>query len=234
MERMAQPVSRRVRGLEFTERDVAALLWLGEQYGATLDVLDVLLSRLGGAGGSLSRWGTRNQVDRWRRAGWVTAERVLGGMWVTPTRRGLDKVGLSLPVWPIPATRVRHCHAVNVVRLHCEGFLMPAGSSWVSERMAYRERGTAAWHVPDGVIRGSGSDIAVEVELSHKGRPVYVEEVFRKLRPGTVAVSYFVPDEAFAARLRADLQAVLDQLGSPVRVSVELLPGVVGVADGNR
>jgi hypothetical protein len=225
---------RRVRGLELTERDAAALSWIAQQYGATLEVLDVLLGRLGGSSGPLSRWGTRNQLDRWRRAGWVSAERVLGDMWVTPTRRGLDKVGLSLPVWPVPATRVRHCHAINVVRLHCESVLMPAGTWWVSERQVYRDRGTSTWHVPDGLIRGSGADVAVEVELSHKGRQVYADEVFGRLRPGTAAVSYFVADEAFAARLRADIEAVLDGLGSPVRVSVELLPDVAGVTYRDR
>ena len=39
---MAEP-KRRNRPPEFTERDAAALGWIGEQYGARLDVLSVLL-----------------------------------------------------------------------------------------------------------------------------------------------------------------------------------------------
>lgn len=229
--------ARRVRGPEFTERDAAALLWLGEQYGATLDVLDVLLGRFGGSARPLSRWGTRNQVTRWKQAGFVTAEKVLGDMWVTPTRRGLDRAGLSFPVWPIPATRVRHCHAVNIVRLHYELLPISARSPWIAERVSYRERGRGTWHVPDGIILdphaglsedGPARYIGVEVELTHKGRRVYAEEVFGKLRAGTVALSFYVPDEQFAARLRADIRAVLDKLGASVRVSVQVLPTVAG------
>jgi hypothetical protein len=233
--------TRRRRGPEFTERDAAALTWLGEQYGATLDVLGVLLGRLGGAPGPLSKWGVRNQVQRWQTAGLVTAERVLGDMWVTPTRKGLDRLGLALPAWSIPASRVRHCHAVNVVRLNYEAGRAAQMSPWVSERLTYRERGTAKWHVPDAVVRdprenpdGAQRYIAVEVELTHKGRRAYAEEVFGNLRAGIAAVSYFVPDDEFAERLRRDIRTVLDQRGSSIRYSVELLPTVPGVSYRGR
>jgi len=232
---------RRRRGPDFTERDAAALSWLGEQYGATLDVLGVLLGRLGGGDGPLSKWGVRNQVQRWSASGLVTAERVLGDMWITPTRRGLDRAGLAFPVWQIPATRVRHCHAVNVCRLHYESLPASQQSPWVSERTTYRERGTSKWHVPDGVVRdprenpgGPPAYIAIEVELTHKGRRAYSEEVFGNLRAGIAVVSYFVPDDEFAERLRRDIRAVLDEQGSNIRWSVQLLPAVEGVAYRGR
>lgn len=228
---------RRNRPAEFTERDAAALSWIGEQYGARLDVLAVLLGRLGRNEGPLSTWGVRNQVQRWRAAGLVTTERVLGDMWVTPTRRGLDRVGLNMPVWAIPVTRVRHCHAVNIVRLWWEGKPSTNAPPWISERLTWRERGTAKWHIPDGVIRDPNtpgdqppSYIAIEVELTHKGRRAYETEVFGNLRAGVVAVSYFVPDEAFAARLSADVRAVLDKRGSSTRFAIETLPEVPGTA----
>lgn len=232
------PKQRRNRGQEFTERDGAALGWIGEQYGATLDVLGVLLGRLGGRSEPLSKWGVRNQVDRWHRAGLVRSERVLGDTWVTPTAQGLDRVGLNLAPWAIPATRVRHSHAVNIVRLWYEGTWAAEHFPWTSERMTYRERGKGPmWHVPDGVIQDPSSAdeggpvryIAVEVELTHKGRRAYETEVFGNLRAGVHRVNYFVSDQAFADRLGRDIRAVLEKQGSSTRYAIELLPQVPGV-----
>jgi len=229
---------RRNRLPEFTERDAAAIRWLAEMYGARLDVLSVLLGRLGGGSEPLSLWGVRNQVQRWERSNLIRRERVLGQTWVTPTRTGLDRVGASFPVWAVPVTRVRHCHAVNVVRLWYEG--KPAAQSlpWISERLTYQERGkSATWHVPDGVIRdtrntdedGPAKYVAIEVELTHKGRRAYEREVFGNLRAGVESVTYFVSDEAFANRLRSDVRAVLERLGSSTRFEIHPLPAVPGV-----
>lgn len=242
----AAEVKRRNRGPDFTKRDSDALRWIGEQYGTRLDVLGVLLGRLssadGHAGQPLSLRGVRNQIERWERSGLVRRERALGSTWVTLTRHGLDRVGLVLPVWAVPATRVRHCHAVNVVRLWYETTPAAQVSPWISERMTYLERGKGpTWHIPDGVVRdprdtpdGPVRHIAIEVELTHKGRRAYDEEVFSKLRAGVESVSYFVPDEAFAQRLRGDIRAVLERKGSTKTWSVQLLPEVPGVTyDGS-
>lgn len=240
-EQRAEP-RRRNRGPDFTERDAKALTWIGEQYGARLDVLGVLLARLRESNQPLSKWGVRNQIERWKRQGLVSTERALGDTWVTPTRRGLDRVGLNLPVWKVPITRVRHCHAVNIVRLYYEATPAANESPWVSERMTYRERGDYTWHVPDGVIKdpkhidteGPPRFIAIEIELTHKGRRIYGTEVFGNLRSGVSAVSYFVPDQAFADRLSSDIRVVLEGQGSTTRYAVALLPEVPGVSYMNR
>ena len=237
----AEP-KRRNRAPDFTERDAAALAWIGEQYGARLDVLAVLLGRLGESSEPLSKWGVRNQIERWKRQGLVTTERAIGDTWVTPTRHGLDRVGLNLPTWKVPVTRVRHCHAANIVRLHYESTPAASESPWICERMTYRERGNQVWHVPDGVIRdpkhidaqGPPRYIAVEIELTHKGRRAYQTEVFGNLRSGITAVSYFVPDQAFANRLSSDIRAVLESQRSTTRFAVALLPEVPGVSYMNR
>ena len=230
---------QRNRSPEFTERDARALAWLGEQYGARLDVLGVLLGRLGGSEGPLSKWGVRNQVERWKRQGLVTTERALGDTWVTPTRYGLDRVGLNFTPWKMPVTKLRHCHAVNIVRLWYEATPWAEASPWISERMTFRERGKShTWHVPDGVVtdprsadvNGPARLMAIEVELTHKGRKAYENEVFGNLRAGVAAVSYFVPDEAFAKRLSADIRAVLERQGSSTRYRIDLLPEVEGVS----
>ena len=90
-----------------TRRDVAVLRWLGEQYGARVDVLGVLLARwspggpsmVGGAGGrwlpgeqpAVSRQTTLGVVGRWARAGLTRRVRLLGWTWVVPTRGGLEQ-----------------------------------------------------------------------------------------------------------------------------------------------
>jgi len=214
------------------------LQWIGEQYGARLDVLSVLLGRLGGSSEPLSKWGVRNQIERWKRQGLVITERALGDTWVTPSRHGLDRVGLNLPTWKVPVTRVRHCHAVNIVRLYYEGTDIASASPWISERMTYRERGNQSWHVPDGVIKdpkhtdtqGPPRFIAIEIELTHKGRRAYQTEVFGNLRSGVETVSYFVADDAFRERLSADIRAALAERGATIRYAIQLLPEVPGVS----
>lgn len=238
-------VKRRNRGPDFTARDAAALQWVGEQYGCRLDVLGVLLGRLGTdsfTAPALSLRGVRNQVDRWERQGLVRRERALASTWVTLTRHGLDRVGLSFPTWAVPTTRVRHCHAVNIVRLWYEATQMARAAPWISERLMYQERGKdGTWHIPDGVVRdprdapdGPIRHIAIEVELTHKGRRAYDDEVLSKLRAGVDTLYYFVPDEAFKARLAIDIQTVQERKRMQKVVRIDLLPGVPGVTyDGN-
>jgi hypothetical protein len=135
-------------------------------------------------------------------------------------------------------SRVRHVHAVNVVRLWYEGTRLAEHAPWVSERALFIERGKdARWHIPDGVVIDPQAPadepsrhIAIEVELTHKGRRIYDEEVFGNLRAGVEQVNYFVPNDAFATRLQADIRAVLERRRSTKRYSVQLLPEVPGVS----
>ena len=151
-----------------------------------------------------------------------STERALGDTWVTPTRHGLDRVGLNLPVWKVPVTRVRHCHAVNIVRLYYEATPAANASPWAERAHDLPgARQDHTWHIPDGVIKdpkhidteGPPRFIAIEIELTHKGRRIYQTEVFGNLRSGISAVSYFVPDQAFADRLSSDIRAVLEAPG---------------------
>jgi hypothetical protein len=57
--------------------------------------------------------------------------------------------------------------------------------------------------------------MAFEIELTHKSRRTYETEVFGNLRAGTHEVFYFVPDEKFRQRLRADVEAVLSRMVPP-------------------
>lgn len=227
-------VVRRRRGPEVTDRDVEVLRWVGEQYGARMDVLGVLLGRFGDGEGPVSLWTVRDQVSRWRRMGFARTETVPGGAWVTLTRWGLEAVGLGdLRTSRLSLRLARHRHAVNVVRLDYEADVGRAGMApWVSERLTWRERGDSDWHVPDGVVKGEGGAVAVEVELHRKGEGEYRDEVFGKLRRGSCPVRevrYFVPSE----RPRVTLAGILGEAlaGVPVAAvwSVDVLPVVAGV-----
>lgn len=230
---------RRRRGPVVTERDVVALRWVGEQYGARLDVLGVLLGRLGEVGEPLSLWAVRDQVTRWERLGFARPEMMPGGWWVTLTRRGLDVSDLEeLRTTRLRLRTARHRHAINAVRLDYEADPVRAEMApWVSERLTWRERGESDWHVPDGVIKVSGpagvrQAIAVEVELKRKSREEYRDEVFGKLRRGSHPVRevrYFVPGERFRGTLAGMIAGALDQRTVPARWSVHLLPEVPGV-----
>lgn len=226
--------AKRRRGCELTERDAAALMWIAEQYGARLDVLAVLLGRLGGRAEPLSMSAVRNQVDRWRRMRLVTAERALGATWVTLTKAGLGRAGAEYPVWSAPAARLAHCHAVNVVRLAYEATDQAETRPWVCERDTWKERGELRWHVPDGVLRDPAGDatdrtVAVEVELTLKTRRQYRSEVFGNLRKGTAVVWYYVPGPAFARRLEAHVAAAIEAERAAVKWAVRPLPTLPGI-----
>jgi hypothetical protein len=135
-----------------TERDVAALVWLGQQYAARSDVLRVLLGRLSPGSprvaGQVGEETLRQILDRWQDRGLVARDRLLGYLWVAPTGRALRLVGLDVRPWSFVIPQLAHVHAVGVVRLALEPSI-PEGGRWVSEREL---RGESTRHVPDGAV----------------------------------------------------------------------------------
>jgi hypothetical protein len=104
-----------------TDRDVAALRWLGQQYAARSDVLRVLLGRLSPGSprieGQLGDATLRDVLDRWEDRGLVARDRLLGHLWVAPTVKALRLVGLDVRAWSFVIPQLAHVHAVGVVRL---------------------------------------------------------------------------------------------------------------------
>ena len=104
-----------------TDRDVAALRWLGQQYAARSDVLRVLLGRLSPGSpriaGQLGEETLRQILDRWEDRGLVARDRLLGHLWVAPTAKALRLVGLDVRAWSFVIPQLAHVHAVGVVRL---------------------------------------------------------------------------------------------------------------------
>jgi hypothetical protein len=226
-----------------TDRDVAALRWLGQQYAARSDVLRVLLGRLSPGSprvtGQLGEETLRQILDRWEDRGLVARDRLLGHLWVAPTAKALRLVGLDVRPWSFVVPQLPHVHAVGIVRLALEPHI-PAGGRWLSERELRRETGKSDG--PDGAIQlpddpdpeaglglyGEDVDplpkrIAVEVELTRKGA-ARLREAWTRPRHGRwQRTVYYAPPEV-AGYLTSQLARIRPR--HPIQVHP--LPEVAG------
>src|SRR6266540_2258465 len=226
-----------------TARDVAALVWLGQQYAARSDVLRVLLGRLSPGNpqvaGTVGEQTLRQILDRWEGRGLVARDRLLGHVWAAPTSKALRLVGLEVRPWSFVIPQLAHVHAVGVVRLALEPSI-PPGGRWVSEREL---RGESARHVPDGAIElpdnpdgeaglglyGQDVDplprrVAVEVELTRKAA-ARLRESWQRPRHGRwIRTVYYAPPE-----VAAYLDGQLARIRPRHPITVRPLPEVPGV-----
>ena len=226
-----------------TNRDVAALRWLGQQYAARADVLRVLLGRLSPGSprveGLIGEATLRDVLDRWEDRGLVARDRLLGHLWVAPTVKALRLVGLDVRGWSFVIPQLAHVHAVGIVRLALEPSI-PAGGRWLSERELRRETGKS--HGPDGAVQlpddpdtlgglglyGEDVDplpkrVAVEVELTRKGA-ARLREAWTRPRHGRwQRTVYYAPPEV-AGYLAGQLQRIRPR--HPIQVHP--LPQVAG------
>ena len=227
-----------------TERDVAALVWLGQQYAARSDVLRVLLGRLSPAStrveGVLGETTLRDVLDRWESRGLVARDRLLGHVWAAPTRKALRLVGLDVRPWSFVIPQLAHVHAVGVVRLALEP-LIPPGGRWVSERELRRDSGKSL--IPDGAVElpdssdaastglyGQDVDplpkrVAVEVELTRKAAGRLRENWQRPRHGRWLRTVYYAPPE-----VAAYLDRQLARINPKHPISVRPLPEVPGTS----
>jgi hypothetical protein len=203
-----------------TARDVAALVWLGQQYAARFDVLRVLLGRLSPGSpkvaGQIGDETLRDVLDRWQERGLIARDRLLGHVWAAPTARALRLVGLDVRPWSFVIPQLAHVHAVGVVRLALEPSI-PEGGRWVSEREL---RGESTRHVPDGAVElpddldatGTGlygqdvdplpKRVAVEVELTRKSAARLRENWQRPRHGRWTRTVYYAPPEVASYLIR--------------------------------
>jgi hypothetical protein len=187
-----------------TERDLAVLRWIGEQFAVRADVIRWLL----GGDQPLSEGRTRQVIDRWRRAGLVHQQRFFVGAEpvVWPTREGLRLVLDGYRARTPKLSMLAHIHAVSLVRLGLERD--GTGTAWVPERALYRARPSPDIHVADGEYTDrAGRRIAVEVELTVKaaGR---LRRIVGDLTLEYDHVVYVTGDARVAAALRKAVHAV--------------------------
>jgi hypothetical protein len=242
--RASQGSARRARwdtDAGITVRDVAALVWLGQQYGARSDVLRVLLGRLSPGSprvtGQLGEETLRQILDRWDERGLIARDRLLGYLWVAPTARALRLVGLDVRPWSFVIPQLAHVHAVGVVRLALEPSI-PEGGRWLSEREL---RGESTRHVPDGAVElpddpdatGTGlygqdvdplpRRVAVEVELTRKSAARLRENWQRPRHGRWVRTVYYAPPE-----VASYLHRQVERIRPRHRIDVRPLPEVPG------
>lgn len=217
-----------------TERDEQALRFLAEQRLAWEPDLALLLGPLAGQPW-LSEVGLRSLVDRWRKAGWVTAERIWTArprlVTITPSGAALATEDVTYRL-PAEAHRL-HLASVARARLWLMGTSLGRWgrlSAWQSERSWRQENyspdGGLIGHPPDGVAwfeRGPGA-VAVEVELSPKNQPALDAAVTGAVL-GFDAVLYFAGSPAIRDAVGRAVTR-LSEAGRipPNRVDWQLLP----------
>lgn len=158
-----------------TRRDQYCIAWIAEQYAVRGDQLRRLLSRFPDPKrpfkeALIAETTVRDQISRWRRAGWIEYRRILadepGYLWIT--RRGLQLVDLDeIYTARVPASvRLGHIYAINQVRLRLD-----SKYTWKSERRYRSElelKKSKDTPIPDALLTTKNGTVAVEVEISLK------------------------------------------------------------------
>lgn len=236
---------RRDKGvILFSPRDRYCLEWIADQYAARLDQIQRLLSRRPMGQVKDERRGlapttVKDQIERWRNAGWIEYQRVLVGQpgWAWITRKGLQTIGWEdLYTARQPAhTRLNHIYAVNEVRMAADG---RPDLTWKSERR-YRselekvEKGETSGPIPDALVTGEkGNVYAVEVELTQK-KPADLERKLEALasafnerdRFRFSVIWVYVPDEKVKAAVERAREALIER--DRKRVDVSVFAGMV-------
>lgn len=198
---MQSKKSRRTRrdagAVLLTERDLFALLWIGQQYGIRLDQLQRLLGQRPGRGAAHRDWisegAARDVVTRWKRAGWARSAHIRAKepFWIFLSRAGLRTFGLTYAYRDLVAANVHdlnHLYGINEVRLDLDDLLddPDADTTWVSERDllqgVMRQRGKDLPHRPDAIFSENDDVSAIEVELSAKSSPALAETLIELVR----------------------------------------------------
>jgi hypothetical protein len=119
--------------LQITDRDVAVLSWIAQQYCMSYDQLHRLLALYGDSPRKdvekVSYSATLNAVQRWLQLGLIdTPQKILRGytthVWLS--RRGLHQLGLPYAYYVPRAASIPHFYAVNAVRLNLQRFHLSA------------------------------------------------------------------------------------------------------------
>lgn len=215
-------------GVRSTPRDIQVLRWLGEQYGAPLAVFAELLARYGDQPVSEASRATlaRYHAGRLERLGFAQRHWTAGQRWIVPTQTGLRQADLPFEAWEPVGWKLDHVATVGRLRLWVAD-AYPA-DRWVSERWVrhrWYEEGVRGLRVPDAaLLRPSGAEVAVEVELHRKARDRY-PHILHAISSSIDEVWWFTP----AADV-AWLRGVLEPLAAgprPIHRVVELPEGVI-------
>lgn len=232
--------------VQATRRDQYAIAWVAEQYAARTDQVRKLLSRMPDKDkpfkqdGLMALTTLKDQLARWKRAGWIEYQRVLADMpgWIWPTKRGLQLVDLDeIYTAKAPAsTRLDHIYAVNQLRL-----ALDQKYTWKSERRYKSEQlskqsgkgkksALAIGPIPDGFITTKNGLVALEVELTAK-KPAEVEQKLIRLvrhyvndalgfHTGFPTIWFYVPTERLKLLIEEAVENLKDDEQKRIGVGV--------------
>jgi hypothetical protein len=192
-------------GPRLTDRDMACLKWVAQQYAIRLDQLQRLLlrftpeedrSKVRTGADRLSRERTYRTLARWESLGLIEYASILDGepRWVWLSGKGLREIGSTLRYNRPSAVRLRHLYWTNQVRLWVES--RRPQDLWRSEREIKathqaREAGEHQEHLPDAVLHAANGRIsAIEVELEPKASR-QLEAIVAELEAGYTSILYF-------------------------------------------
>ncbi len=125
--------------LQITDRDIAVLSWIAQQYCMSYDQLHRLLAHYGDSPRKdiekVSYSATLNAVQRWLQLGLIdTPQKILRGhtthVWLS--RRGYHQLGLPYAYYVPKPSSIPHFYAVNAVRFNLQRFNLSA--LWEPER----------------------------------------------------------------------------------------------------
>lgn len=226
-----------------TRRDLYCIAWIAEQYAARADQIQRLLSRFPEKERPfkdelIAETTTRDQITRWKRAGWIEYQRVLadepGYAWVT--KKGLALVGLDdLYTARAPAsTRLDHIYAVNQLRLWMDReFAWKSERRYRSEQTTMVKKGELLGPIPDGLIRTKDGIVAIEAEISPKKPAVLFDKLVRLVRasgfdpeslrygPTFPTIWFYVPHESMKKLVEAAIEDLQEDERDRVSVAIE-------------
>lgn len=181
------------------------LQFAGEHYGVPLDLYRHLLGRFGG--GEVGERAARRRLAAMEAAGLARRVPAGGGVWCTPTRAGLRRMGLPYAPWD-PADRDELAHVAAVARLRLALIeAHPNATAWQSERsFRHTWQGSGARvRIPDGaLVLGDGRVCGVELERHRKSRRRY-GPIVEDVDPSLDEVWWFTPDPGWLHGVLAGL-----------------------------
>ncbi len=198
------------QGPRLTERDVACLRWIAQQYAIRLDQLQRLLlcytpqddrEKVRAGADRLSKERTYRTLARWERLHLIEFGNILDGepRWVWLSAAGLREIGSGLRYNKPSAVRLRHLYWSNQVRLWIES--RRPQDLWRSEREIKaehqaREAGEHQEHLPDAILHAANGRIsAIEVELEPKASR-QLEAILAELEAEYTSILYFAAPSA--------------------------------------
>jgi hypothetical protein len=226
-----------------TRRDQYCIAWIAEMYAARTDQVQQLLSKFPDKrkpfkdGKGIAATTLKDQLSRWRRAGWIEYHRVLADMpgWIWPTKKGLALVDLDeIYQARAPAsTRLDHIYAVNALRLALDKrFAWKSERRYRSEQLAKQKtkKGDSLGPIPDAIVTTKDGPVAIEVEITAK-KPAEIENKLVRLvrhytsdglgyRAAFPLIWFYVPNERIKELIEDGIEELKDDEQARVSVGV--------------